>query len=208
MTEYEKVIEMLKHLDIDSHDEIYEVQEKLSDYDANLAEQIAVSDGASKICFVFKNKPFVVKWSTYGYKEAMKEVEIYQKAMAQDLARFFPKTAFLVRINGVDFVVQEKIDKAVFHCGRADVKKFQRISKTATDKIVIKIEQEFQKAGNGYHRPLDHNWAKMAIVLYGKRACKALCDFVIANNINDLHNHNIGYKDGRPIILDFSGYHR
>lgn len=208
MTEYEKVIEMLKRLDIDSHDEIYEVQEKLSDYDANLAEQIAVSDGASKICFVFKNKPFVVKWSTYGYKEAMKEVEIYQKAMAQDLARFFPKTAFLVRINGVDFVVQEKIDKAVFHCGRKDIQRFQRISKTATDKIVYKIEHEFRRAGNGYHRPLDHNWAKMAIVLYGKRACKALCDFVIANNINDLHNHNIGYKDGRPIILDFSGYHR
>lgn len=208
MTEYEKVIEMLKHLDIDSHDESYEVQEKLSDYDANLAEQISVSDGASKICFVFKNKPFVVKWSTHGYKEAMKEVEIYQKATAQELEKFFPKTAFLVRINGIDFVVQEKVDKAVSHCDRTDVKKFQRISKTATDKIVIKIEQEFQKAGNGYHRSLDHNWAKMAIVLYGKRACKALCDFVIANNINDLHSHNIGYKDGKPIILDFSGYNR
>ena len=208
MTEYEKIIEVLKHLEINSSDDSYDVSEKLRRYDRNLADQISVSDGASKICFVFKNKPFVIKWSTYGYKEAMEEVEIYNRAMAQNLAKFFPKTAFLIRVNGVDFVAQEKIDKAVSDCSRQDVQKFQRIAKTATDKIVFKIEREFGRAGNGYHRSLDHNWAKMAIVLYGKHACKALCEFVVANSINDLHGRNIGYKNGRPIILDFSGYHR
>ena len=208
MTEYEEIIEVLKHLEINSGDESYDVAEKLRRYDCNLADQISVSDGASKICFVFRNKPFVVKWSTYGYKEAMEEVEIYNRAMAQNLAKFFPKTAFLARVNGIDFVVQEKIDKSVSECNRKDIQRFQRISKTATDKIVYKIEHEFQRAGNGYHRSLDHDWAKMAIVLYGKHACKALCEFVIDNDINDLHGRNIGYKDGKPIILDFSGYHR
>ena len=208
MTEYEKIIDVLKHLGITEYDDSYDAHEKLAKYDCNLAEQVSVSDGASKICFVFKNKPFVVKWSTNGYKEAMEEVEIYNRAMAQDLAKFFPKTAFLVRVNGIDFVAQEKIDKSVSECDRKDVQRFQRISKTATDKIVCKIEHEFRRAGNGYHRSLDHNWAKMAIVLYGKHACKALCEFVVANSINDLHGRNIGYKDGRPIILDFSGYHR
>ena len=208
MTEYEKIIDVLKHLGIAEYDDSYDAHEKLKKYDPNLAEQVSVSDGASKICFVFKNKPFVVKWSTYGYKEAMEEVEIYNRAMAQNLAKFFPKTAFLVRVNGIDFVAQEKIDKSVSECDLKDVQRFQRISKTATDKIVCKIEHEFRRAGNGYHRSLDHNWAKMAIVLYGKHACKALCEFVVANGINDLHGSNIGYKDGRPIILDFSGYHR
>ena len=208
MTEYEKIIEVLKHLEINSSDDSYDVSEKLRRYDRNLADQISVSDGASKICFVFKNKPFVIKWSTYGYKEAMEEVEIYNRAMAQNLAKFFPKTAFLIHVNGIDFVAQEKIDKSVSECNRQDVQKFQRIAKTATDKIVFKIEREFGRAGNGYHRSLNHDWAKMAIVLYGKHACKALCEFVVANSINDLHGRNIGYKDGRPIILDFSGYHR
>lgn len=208
MTEYEKIIEVLKHLEISNSDDSYDVSEKLRRYDRNLAEQISVSNGASKICFVFKNKPFVIKWSTYGYHEAMDEVEIYNRAITQDLAKFFPKTDFLIRVNGVDFVVQEKIDKAVSDCSRQDVQKFQRIAKTATDKIVFKIEREFGRAGNGYRRSLDHNWAKMAIVLYGKHACKALCQFVVDNSINDLHGHNIGYKNGRPIILDFSGYHR
>ena len=208
MTEYEKIIDVLKHLGITEYDDSYDAYEKLKEYDRNLAEQVRVSDGASKICFVFRNKPFVVKWSTYGYKEAMEEVEIYNRAMAQDLAKFFPKTAFLIHVNGIDFVVQEKIDKSVSECNRKDIQRFQRISKTATDKIVYKIEHEFHRAGNGYHRSLDHDWAKMAIVLYGKHACKALCEFVVANSINDLHGRNIGYKDGRPIILDFSGYHR
>ena len=208
MTEYEKIIDVLKHLDITDCDDSYDAHEKLVKYDRNLAEQVSVSDGASKICFVFRNKPFVVKWSTHGYKEAMEEVEIYNRAMAQNLAKFFPKTAFLVRVNGIDFVAQEKIDKSVSECDLKDIQRFQRISKTATDKIVYKIEHEFLRAGNGYHRSLDHDWAKMAIVLYGKHACKALCEFVIDNNINDLHGRNIGYKDGKPIILDFSGYHR
>ena len=141
MTEYEKIIDVLKHLGITEYDDSYDVYRKLKEYDRNLAEQVSVSDGASKICFVFKNKPFVVKWSTYGYKEAMEEVEIYNRAMAQNLAKFFPKTAFLVRVNGIDFVVQEKIDKSVSECDRKDIQRFQRISKTATDKIEAFKEQ-------------------------------------------------------------------
>ena len=30
----------------------------------------------------------------------------------------------------------------------------------------------------------------------------------IENRINDLHESNIGYKNDRPIILDFSGFDR
>ena len=57
-------------------------------------------------------------------------------------------------------------------------------------------------------RELNPLWASMAIVLYGKRKCKALCKFIIENSINDLHYSNIGYLKDKPIILDFSGYHR
>ena len=208
MTEQERIIEMLKHLDLSPCDDSYTAYQKLVEYDRTLSEFVKVSDGASKICFIFTEKPFVVKWSTDNYGEAMKEVEVYQKAVEQNLEKFFPKTAFLVRVNSIDFVVQEKIDTAASHCGRRERNNYRRIAKTATDKIVFKIEKEFCKAGDGYHRSLDHDWAKLAIVLYGKKACKALCDFVIENKINDLHGNNIGYKNNRPIILDFSGYYR
>ena len=72
------------------------------------------------------------------------------------------------------------------------------------------MDKCFKKAApNGrYARNLDPLWAKMALVIYGKKLCKTLCEFIIENKINDLHESNIGYKNNRPIILDFSGFDR
>lgn len=207
MSKQEEIIAMLKRLSIEPSDNDWDVGRKLRE-DEDGHENIRVCDGASKICLVCKDWPFVVKWSTGTYGEAMKEVEVYQKAAEQRLDKFFPKTAFLVRINEVDFVVQEKISFSVREVDHRTHRNFERISHTATDRIVEKIEKEFRKVEGGYHRSLDHTWAKMAIVLYGKNACKSLCKFVIENKINDLHNSNVGYLNGRPIILDFSGYYR
>ena len=48
----------------------------------------------------------------------------------------------------------------------------------------------------------------MALVIFGKKLVKSLCEFIVENDINDLHENNIGYKDNLPVILDFSGYKR
>lgn len=58
----------------------------------------------------------------------------------------------------------------------------------------------------GYNRELDYTWAAMALVIYGKTVCKKLCNFIQENKINDLRDANIGYKNNKPIILDFSGF--
>ena len=205
MTERENIIKLLKTLDINSRHDAWEVSSILRKHGYN---DIKVADGASKICLIFPNTSFVVKWSTCGCEEAMREVEVYQKAIDAHLEKFFPKTAFLVKLNDVNFVAQEKIDVTVSDLDFYARQHFQKISKTALDKIVYKMERQFKKAARYCKRDLDPVWAKMALVLYGKRTCKALCDFIIENKINDLHESNIGYKNNRPIILDFSGYNR
>ena len=205
MTERENIINLLKTLDINSRYDAWGVDSILHEHGYN---DIKVAAGASKICLIFPNTSFVVKWSTYGYEEAMREVEVYQKAVDAHLEKFFPKTTFLVKLNDVNFVMQEKIDVAVNDLDFRTRQRFQKISKTALDKIVYKMERQFKRATRYCKRDLDPVWAKMALVLYGKRTCKALCDFIIENKINDLHESNIGYKNNRPIILDFSGYNR
>lgn len=205
MIENEKVLKILEELNITPHSDSWDVTNNLR---KNGYFNIKVADGASKICLIFPDVPYVVKWSTCGYDEAMREVEIYQNAVQAHLDKFFPKTVFLTSINGIDFVAQEKIDVTVCNLDFQSRQRFVKISKTALDKIVCKMEHEFKKASPYFKRDLDRTWAKMALVLYGKKACKALCDFVIANKINDLHGANIGYKNNRPIILDFSGYDR
>lgn len=205
MMEKEQIINILRELDISSHSDSWDVSRSIRSCNF---ENVRVSAGASKICLIFSDVPFVVKWSTEDYEEAMQEVKAYQDAVEAHLEKFFPKTWFLTSINGVNFVAQEKIDFCVHDCDRDNEQKFYRISKTALDKIVRKISGEFCKASDHNRRHVDPLWIKMAIVLYGKKACKALCEFVIAHQINDLHAANIGYKNGRPIILDFSGYNR
>lgn len=171
---------------------------------------VQVDEGASKICLIFKDFPFVIKWNTYNYGEAVQEVAIYKDAVAHGLAYFFPKTELFYEHNGVSFVLQEKIDCSAgdARCRKDYTKVIKRVTKTPTTRIYEKMEREFKRAGHGYKRDLDESWAKMVISLYGKKAAKALCAFVIAHKINDLHSSNIGYKNFRPIILDFSGYHR
>ena len=170
-----------------------------------------VCDGASKLCIVPKHADFVVKWSTTyltlgDYDEAYDEVLIYKKAVKAGLEMFFPKTEVLCIVNGVIFVIQEKIDFSVLHtpCEKED--KYGYKTKTVSKAIIDKMDTCFCSIERG--RSLDSTWASMAIVIYGKKKCKALCKFVVENGINDLHHSNIGYLKDKPIILDFSGYHR
>lgn len=171
-----------------------------------------VCDGASKICIVPKHADFVIKWSTScvsgeeGYDEAYDEVLIYDKAVREGLEMFFPKTEILCTIGGINFVVQEKIDFSALNTPRNKDSKYLYKTKTVSPAIIDKIDTCFQSIRRG--RSIDTTWASMAIVIYGKRKCKALCKFVIENGINDLHLSNIGYLKDKPVILDFSGYHR
>lgn len=171
-----------------------------------------VCDGASKICIVPKNADFVIKWSTSclsgeeGYDEAYDEVLIYEKAVREGLEMFFPKTEILCTIEGINFVVQEKIDFSALNTPRNKDSKYLYKTRTVSPAIIDKIDTCFQSIRRG--RSIDTTWASMAIVIYGKRKCKALCKFVIENGINDLHLSNIGYLKDKPVILDFSGYHR
>ncbi len=205
------IIAYLDSLNITPETEEWQIPDLIRKAGQSEVGNVSIHDGASKICLVFKDHPFVIKWN-YGYdfEEALDEVKIYKAAVAANLAFFFPKTELFYEKNGVSFVLQEKIDCSVEDsgCNRELCKAIKRITKTPKDKIYRKIQTEFNRVDGGYHRHLNEEWAKMAIALYGKKACKSLCKFIIAHKINDLHTSNLGYKNNKPIILDFSGYHR
>lgn len=158
------------------------------------------------MCMLIKNKSYVIKWSKGERTEAEKEAEYYKEAKEQSLEMFFPETELLAEIGGIKFVAQEKIDFCVAEVPESKNKKFQKVTKTPSLEIVQKMQKCFNKAGRSCHRNLDYTWAKMALSLYGKKRCKALCEFIIEHEINDLHYGNLGYKNNKPIILDFSGY--
>ena len=168
---------------------------------------VHVSDGASKICLVFDTMDFVIKWSTEGESEAMQEVNYYEEAKAQNLDKFFPMTEYFFSHNGVDFVVQEKISIQAEEVHGEYMEYLSHIGRTVPRSMIDKVQKDLNKV-SGYTRRINRIWIACLLSIHGKKATKALCKFVQEHDINDLHGANVGFKGNRPIILDFSGYHR
>lgn len=202
----EDIIKIIVSLKIESSFSGWDVEDAIAKLD--LSDTIAHCSGACKHCLIFKQEDFVIKWCNSRYKnEAVEECEIYKKAKEKNLQFLFPLTYILCSVNGIDFVYQEKIDCSCAELTRESRKNYLIITKTVTNKIVFKMKKGFD-LNMGFDKPLNVLWAKMVISLYGKKIAKNLCDFIQENKINDLHDYNIGYKNNRPILLDFSGYHR
>ena len=202
----EEAIRLIKKLDIKPGQNVWDIEKAL--YDHLGFSNVDCSCGASKECIIFKNEPFVIKWCMYPHQdEAIKEVQIYERAVEAGVEKFFPPTMSLCCHNGLTFIVQAKVDCSVSNCDYQTMRRYAERYKTASPKIMAKIQKCMNKASDGkYARCLNTTWMMACLVLYGKRAVKDLCDFIIAERINDLHESNIGWKNGKPIILDFCGY--
>ena len=204
MMDEKNIIDFIKSLNIDKSTSTYRVRRKVRESDF---PSVSVSDGATKICLIFKDWPFVIKWSFENNDDAFIEAKIYADAVENNIQQFFPATKLLFEHNGVKFILQEKVDASVYDgFSGKERDRVTTITKTVSGRIVKKVQQTCLKASPKNRRTLDNTWVAMAISLYGKKMCKSLCEFIIKHKINDLHDANVGYKNGRPVILDFSGY--
>ncbi len=177
--------------------------------------KVKSANGASKECLVFPTLGYVLKW-TVNTREAERELAVYNEATKAGLSPFFPDTfraGVLTFPNDDDIVVvaQQIVPMTASRLpwdGEYGLPaKLRRIAKTVPDARCGQMERQFRKADlNGYGRNLDNLWARVAVSLYGKRRCIALCEFVKKFHINDLHGSNIGYIGTKPVLLDFSGF--
>lgn len=209
----EAAIAIIKSLNIDYTDDTYDIDKRIQN--SVFFNEISVCSGASKVCLLFDNADFVVKYVPgYRYQkepeknEALREIEIYEKAKEANLDMFFPYTENMGKINDTYFILQEKIDFSAAKVPQFKKIKYRNITKTAKEEMIDKINKGFQVKNSRCRRYLNDLWISMILVLYGKTVCKKLCNFIQENRINDLHDSNIGYKNDKPIILDFSGYFR
>lgn len=204
-----EVAELLDKLELSSNMSDYDVRDRIEEL--GYRHLVRVYDGATKICLVFTdNTDFIVKWSYNcddDNSESVKECRIYACAVEAGLDFFFPKTEIMGKWGDVTVIIQDKIDYSVCDCSWDKKNHYQKIARTVSCRIFEKMERGF-RVSCGYDRDLDITWGRLVIALYGKRITKQLCEFIREYKINDLHGANIGYKNDKPIILDFSGYYR
>jgi len=161
------------------------------------------ASGATKFCYIIPDADFVIKFcrNNKRHNECEQEAKAYQSGKKYGIERVLLETRFVYESpNGTRFFMQPKISESHNRISRKTRQKAIRINKTVRPKMCEKI-----RCGM-YYDGLDRNWLSMVISLYGKRFCRSLEQWSKENRVNDLHNANIGYVKGKPVILDYSGY--
>ena len=158
-----------------------------------------VSSGASKVCIGHNDLcGWVIK---VGYTEkvscdyATVEYNVYRLAEEAGLAHYFPKTVYLGEFGGRAFYVQEYAD-----CDEYAV----------SSDWYERLRDEYDEDGIEYDS--DTLWDTIDEMDTCEKALlcfhnQELCNFLIENEIGDLHEGNFGYINGYMVIVDFSGWH-
>ena len=178
-----------------------EDRDNLYDF-ANKFKNLSMNYGATKYCLIDNQGDYVIKWDKdTSYGDTERECEVYQKAIEKGIAFLFPQTEILCRINGVAIVIQRKVDYCHGNMSYEQENKLSYQCRTVNMDMVIKVDH------NIYRSRVPRLWIKSLICIYGKKITKLFEEFTHEQEINDLHSNNVGYLNGKPIVLDFSGYH-
>ena len=176
-------------------------------FESFMDNEVWADEGVSKFVIIPKNGDFVFK---IGYDHDNEGDEIdngcevenvyYQYATYDSLDMYFAATAFYDFIttpagHKIPVYVQEKVEPLCDRGSNCD-------GLTREEKRTMKSKVSSYYGG----ARLDECWIKDFIDCYGEEELECLMQFIDENNINDLHRGNIGYKNGKPIIFDFSGY--
>jgi hypothetical protein len=179
---------------LEDRDNLYDFAKKF--------KNLSMNYGATKYCLVDKQGDYVIKWDKdTSYGDTERECEVYQKAIEKGIAFLFPQTEILCRINGVAIVIQRKVDYCHGNMSYEQENKLNYQCRTVNMDMIIKVDH------NIYRSRVPRLWIKSLICIYGKKITKLFEEFTHEQEINDLHSNNVGYLNGKPIVLDFSGYH-
>lgn len=176
-------------------------------FEGFLNDTISADEGVSKFVIIPKDGDFVFKigYDHNDYGEEIDngcetEVLYYQYSIYDSLDMYFATTAFYDFIttpegHKIPVYVQEKVETLLDRGSTCE-------GLTREEKITMKSKVSSYWGGDR----LDACWIKDFIDCYGEEELECLMQFIDENSINDLHRGNIGYKNGKPVIFDFSGY--
>ena len=148
--------------------------------------------GACKGVIVFDTADYVIKFDYYGSDSYCEiEADNYKYAVEAGLAHYFAETRFLTKVDGVTFTIQEQCV-----CDEDNVYNSLRNYVEETDCRDLNE---------------DDIWSEVDEICESGRVHyifddEALNSFISLHYINDLHQGNFGFVNGRLVIIDFSGF--
>lgn len=181
-------------------------------YDTNALNRFCYSHGlemyhgASRCAVLFPKEKTVIKiprmdCNKVNYCEI--EVHNYEIAKKYHVEKVLLPLEFLTETKaGCLFYIQPMYSCSHCEIKRADALVLEKRLKGLTRRLIV------DKVRKGC---VDHNisrtWTARMVQLYGKKFARSFEQWTKECQVNDLHSSNIGWLNGRPIILDYAGYH-
>lgn len=130
----------------------------------------------------------------YEYDYCGVEEQLYLKAEEAGLASLFAKTEYINTINGYEIYIQQKCDCDYRGSGR---------SYSEEDEKSTTVVQSLRE--DSYSSSFALCWLIDVYNTYGEEMLINLLEFE-QEWLRDMHYGNYGYRNGKPIILDYSGF--
>lgn len=182
-------------------------EDDLDDLCDNFNREIFYRSGASRWCITANDWDFVLKFPKYDYtyyNYCAKELENYKSAQAYGIsALLLPLEHIYTTSAGVEIYKQAKYSTTMSELTYEQERKLLKCVGTLTSRPIV------NKCLAGCYDKwrISHLWFARVIQLYDKRFVSAFEAWTRECEVNDLHNSNIGFKDGKPIILDYAGFY-
>lgn len=155
--------------------------------------QARYGDNWSDRVAIFEVCPFNGAWSNDGWDYCEAEARIYKEAVNEDLDFLFAKTEKIGEICGWPVYCQER---AVMF----DDEDWESPAESIVDRA-----RDLRNMDEA-HCQTSSYWIAALLENYDEDTYWRLCEFCQKYCIEDLHEGNIGFLDGSPILVDYSSF--
>lgn len=214
----EEIFEALQESWLDEYAEFTE--DDVEDFKEDYVPDVEWDYGASKLVFMPPESKFVIKIPFRGQNECVfgendelldykdfcefsgardgwdychTELIIYNSAEEKELDQCFAKTSLIGKVKGYPIYQQEKAKIFGHTCNESEYSKEKTGS---TEKKCKELDV------NNFNSC----WLSDFIDYYGNELFVKFMLFLKEMRINDLHRDNLGYINGRPVLVDYSGF--
>lgn len=214
MDNLQEILNALSHCDFENLSQNKWKEEVVPAFSEHYYKSFYVDNGISKGVLIFPNFNFVIKipflgeWEYDGFEEEeqffqfygaeenwdyckLEEVN-YNMAEIEGVAECLAQTKRVAFVNDYPIYMQEYVH--LYDYGESSCHKKE------DEDTVVNICSS--KNYSCFHR----EWLADVFCYYGEKIFYRLLNWLDSYCINDLHEGNIGYIKGRPVLIDYSGW--
>lgn len=221
-SELDEILEALKNCNFDElynegfYDEVvYPFKEKYH-------KPFSYDSGASKGVLIFEKLDYVIKIPFVGKYEAIydedmddyyDDFEMFQNADGNgdghwDYCKEEEKACEYAKTIGVNQLLAETTKIADINGHPIYIQEYVKMyyDECEIEHTKDQVEKVKTICSNSNYNCFNSNWLADVFNYFGEEIFYKFMDFIDYWGINDLHNGNIGYRKGKPVLVDYSGW--